>query len=66
MKKEKLWCCISTNFKNSTHYDWSTLSYTRRDSKIKFLPSQGNFTSWKYWIKKGWKCVKVEMTLEII
>lgn len=66
MKKEILWCCTGTNWKNQPYFDWSTLSHARRDSIIKFLPTKGNFTSWDYWRKQVIKCVKVSMTLEVI
>ena len=61
--EETLWCCVGTDFRNKPYYAWSTLSYTRRDSKIKFLPEQGNYTSWDIWKKKGWVCIKVKMKL---
>lgn len=62
--KQTLWCCIGTDFKDGPNYDWTTLSYKRSDSIQKCVSN-----IWNTWAKlksQGWKCKKVEVTINII
>lgn len=56
-----MWCCVGTNFKGGYYFDWSTLSYTRTTSIKKLC--KGEAWNWQKWKRKGWKCVKVEVTI---
>lgn len=61
---EQLWCCIRKDHKGEDNFDWQSLSWRRTDS-IKKCVGTGDIT-WVEYKKWGWRCVKVNMTLEII
>ena len=55
--KTKLWCCVKNE-----NYQFSTLSYRKRDSIDSFI---GNW-KWEVFKKDGWKCIKVEVEIKPI
>ncbi len=56
---DKLWGCVASNGR----VDYSTLSYTKRDSIAKCVAGLNpTHFNWKYFRKKGWKCVKLEVS----
>ena len=61
--KQKLWCCVGFNSKEP-YYGWQSLSYTRTKSIKKHIG--GGCWSWNKWKRKGWKCIKVEVTIKPI
>lgn len=66
MKPLKLWCCVGYGFKSPYHH-YDTLSYRRRDSIKKLMQfSSGKTSEWKFWKSRGWRCVKVEVTIKEI
>lgn len=64
--KSILWCCVAEDPAGRINYDWQTLSCTRKDSRAKFAPKSGDYTNWKYWAKLGYKCVKVEVVINVL
>lgn len=64
--KKILWCCVYESSKGVVYYELQTLSHTRKDSKTKFAPKTGTYSDWKYWAKFGYKCVKVEVVINVL
>ena len=62
--KQKLWCCVGLNFKKGPYYAWQSLSYKRTESIKKHI--DGGAWNWLKWKSKGWKCIKVEVTIKPI
>jgi hypothetical protein len=58
---DKLWGCIASN----GNVDYSTLSYTRTGSIKKCVLGLNPDTfNWRYFRKKGWKCVKLDVSYQ--
>ena len=58
--KQKLWCCVAT-IKGRQYYDFDSLAALKSDS-IKRYGKYG----WMEMQRKGWKCIKVEVTIKPI
>ena len=59
MSPDKLWGCVASNGR----VDYSTLSYTKRDSIAKCVAGLNPiYFGWKYFRKKGWKCTRLEVS----
>ena len=61
--KQKLWCCVGYDFKEPV-YDYESLAYYKKRSITKHL--REGYWDWKTWQKKGWKCIRVEVTIKPI
>lgn len=60
MMKQKFYCCIG----KLGRFDHTTLRYYRKESIKAFL--EGSRLTWNECKRMGWKCVKVEVTIEAI
>lgn len=58
----KRWVCINKRF--SERFLLDTLAYTRTKSIQLFI--QDTSDTWIRWKKIGWRCVKVNLTIEEI
>lgn len=63
MKTVERWICIGTQF-TTPYYDESTIAY-KRTTSIKRLCADSSW-NWKKWKSKGWKCIKVSITIQPI
>lgn len=64
MKKFNRWCVVATHWEH-IYFDEGSISDTRTIAISKFM-KDNDFKSWRSYKKMGWKCVKVQMTLEVI
>jgi hypothetical protein len=60
MKKvlKNYWVCYGQNL----YPNYTTISFTRKDSIKSFLRIAGE--DWDWWKKKGYRCIKVNITFE--
>lgn len=57
------WICACPSSKSGGYVDNNSLSYTRTDSIKKFV--RGSKWKWNWWRRRGWRCVRVNITYEI-
>jgi len=61
--KQKLWCCIGFDFSRDPKkpdYWLESLAKTKEQSILR------NGGDWETYKKRGWKCIKVEVTIKPI
>ena len=57
------WICACPSVKDGGYTDINSLSYTRKNSIKKFI-GDGKW-KWNWWKRRGWSCVRVNITYEI-
>ena len=60
--KIKLWCCVGFDFKEPYYY-LPSLAGSKKGATLRF--NNGEYI-WENYKKKGWKCIKVEVTIKPI
>jgi len=67
-ESEKMWVCVTefVNKDNSlrTYPDKLSLRYKRSESIASFI--DGSRKNWKWYYRRGWRCVRVQVNLTII
>ena len=61
--KQKLWCCVDTNFDSPIYY-LPSLSHRKRDSIL--VMTVNSKLKWNEYQELGFECIKVEVIIKPI